>query len=169
MLAQASICLTGCQLSNTPDLGSVPQRVTVTALQVRFLIEEQFPRWAGLPIQPVASGGWDNWTFRLGAGMLAFHGDVAEGNLLLSDGQLAAVIDFGTCGVGDPACDLAIAWTLLTAEGRQVFRERLSVGQAEWSRGCGWAPGLGGARRPEVASLPVFEMQGRTPELRAGY
>ena len=51
-----------------------------------------------------------------------FHGDVAEGNLLLNDGQLAAVIDFGTCGVGDPACDLAIAWTLLTADGRQAFR-----------------------------------------------
>jgi aminoglycoside phosphotransferase (APT) family kinase protein len=68
-----------------------------------------------------------------------FHGDVAEGNLLLSDGQLAAVIDFGTCGVGDPACDLAIAWTLLTAEGRQVFRERLSADDAEWSRGRGWA------------------------------
>jgi aminoglycoside phosphotransferase (APT) family kinase protein len=68
-----------------------------------------------------------------------FHGDLAEGNLLLSDGQLAAIIDFGTCGVGDPACDLAIAWTLLTAEGRQVFRERLSAGQAELSRGRGWA------------------------------
>jgi aminoglycoside phosphotransferase (APT) family kinase protein len=52
---------------------------------------------------------------------------------------LAAVIDFGTCGVGDPACDLAIAWTLLTPEGRQVFRERLSAGQAEWARGRGWA------------------------------
>ena len=36
-----------------------------------------------------------------------FHGDVAEGNLLLRDGRLAAVIDFGTSGVGDPACD---AW-----------------------------------------------------------
>jgi aminoglycoside phosphotransferase (APT) family kinase protein len=40
---------------------------------------------------------------------------------------------------GDPACDLAIAWTLLTAEGRQVFRERLCAGEAEWSRGRGWA------------------------------
>ncbi|WP_117208410.1 aminoglycoside phosphotransferase family protein [Allorhizocola rhizosphaerae] len=68
-----------------------------------------------------------------------FHGDVAQGNLLLNDGQLAAVIDFGTCGVGDPACDLAIAWTLLTADGRRVFRERLSVGEATWARGCGWA------------------------------
>lgn len=37
-----------------------------------------------------------------------FHGDAAAGNLLLADGQLAAVIDFGTCGIGDPACDLAI-------------------------------------------------------------
>jgi aminoglycoside phosphotransferase (APT) family kinase protein len=68
-----------------------------------------------------------------------FHGDVAEGNLLLSDGQLAAVIDFGTCGVGDPACDLAIAWTLLTADGRQTFRKRLPAGEGEWARGRGWA------------------------------
>jgi aminoglycoside phosphotransferase (APT) family kinase protein len=68
-----------------------------------------------------------------------FHGDVAKGNLLLNDGQLAAVIDFGTCGVGDPACDLAIAWTLLTAEGRHAFRERLSVGEGAWARGRGWA------------------------------
>ena len=40
---------------------------------------------------------------------------------------------------GDPACDLAIAWTLLTAEGRQAFRERLSAGEAAWTRGRGWA------------------------------
>jgi aminoglycoside phosphotransferase (APT) family kinase protein len=68
-----------------------------------------------------------------------FHGDVAEGNLLLNNGQLTAVIDFGTCGIGDPACDLAIAWTLLTAEGRLAFRQRLSIGEAEWARGRGWA------------------------------
>ncbi len=69
-----------------------------------------------------------------------FHGDMANGNLLLDDaGQLAAVIDFGTCGVGDPACDLAVAWTLLTTEGRQAFRERLAVDDATWERGRGWA------------------------------
>ncbi|HEY3478671.1 MAG TPA: aminoglycoside phosphotransferase family protein, partial [Streptomyces sp.] len=68
-----------------------------------------------------------------------FHGDVAEGNLLLGNGKLAAVIDFGTCGAGDPACDLAIAWTLLTADGRRVFRERLAVDDATWARGRGWA------------------------------
>lgn len=68
-----------------------------------------------------------------------FHGDVARGNLLLDQGRLAAVIDFGTCGVGDPACDLAVAWTLLTAEGRAAFRARLAVDDATWQRGRGWA------------------------------
>jgi aminoglycoside phosphotransferase (APT) family kinase protein len=68
-----------------------------------------------------------------------FHGDLAEGNLLLTDGQLAAVIDFGTCGVGDPSCDLAVAWTLLLEPGRQAFRERLRVDDASWARGRGWA------------------------------
>jgi aminoglycoside phosphotransferase (APT) family kinase protein len=272
----------GFLLSDTPELGPLPQRVIVEAAQVRRLVEEQFPQWADPRIEPVARGGWDNWTFHLGtdmvvrlpsaseyaqavekehrwlpalaprlplpvpvplakgepgagyphswsiyrwldgvtaaadriadpvrfagdlAGFLAalrsvdaadgprpgihnwfrggtlrtydemtrralakvdghvdvelageiwasaldarwdgaerwFHGDIAEGNLLLRDGQLAAVIDFGTCGVGDPACDLAIAWTLLTADGRQVFRERLSVDAASWARGRGWA------------------------------
>ncbi|GAA5017112.1 aminoglycoside phosphotransferase family protein [Actinopolymorpha pittospori] len=68
-----------------------------------------------------------------------FHGDVAQGNLLVKDGTLVAVIDFGTCGVGDPACDLAIAWTLLSGPSRKVFRDRLSVDQATWARGRGWA------------------------------
>jgi len=264
-----------------PDLPR-PQRITVDAGQVRRLIGDQFPQWAGLPVRPVARGGWDNFTFHLGdalvarlpsaaeyalavgkeqrwlpelaprlplpvpaplatgrpgagypfvwsvypwlpgepasadgvadpvrfaldlAGFLAalqdvdaaegpqpgihnwfrgaglgtydgsveraltalegrvdtglareiwktaldapwdgvdrwFHGDIAPGNLLLDLGRLAAVIDFGTCGVGDPSCDVAIAWTLLTAEGRAAFRERLSLDEATWARGRGWA------------------------------
>ena len=68
-----------------------------------------------------------------------FHGDLAEGNLLLRDGQLAAVIDFGTCGVGDPSCDLAIAWTLLVEPGRRQLKDRLQIDEATWSRGRGWA------------------------------
>ncbi|MDT0265133.1 aminoglycoside phosphotransferase family protein [Streptomyces sp. DSM 44915] len=68
-----------------------------------------------------------------------FHGDVAPDNLLVHDGVLAAVIDFGTCGVGDPACDLAIAWTLFPAASRQVFRRRLGVTADTWARGRGWA------------------------------
>lgn len=68
-----------------------------------------------------------------------FHGDVAEGNLLIRDGKLSAVIDFGTCGVGDPACDVVIAWTLLSGESRAAFRETLPADSATWARGRGWA------------------------------
>ncbi len=66
------------------------------------------------------------------------HGDVAAGNLLVQDGRLSAVIDFGTSGVGDPACDLAIAWTLLAGECRETFRAALPLDDATWARGRGW-------------------------------
>ena len=68
-----------------------------------------------------------------------FHGDLAEGNLLMHNGRLAAVIDFGTCGVGDPSCDLAVAWTTLEASGRQAFRDHLGIDDTTWARGRGWA------------------------------
>ena len=280
-------------MSDTPDLGPVPERVPVDTQQVRELVEEQFPQWAGLPVEPVAKGGWDNWTFHLGPDLVVrlpsaaeyaeavekehrwlpalaprlplpdpgpagegqaepglpapvvdlrmagrsdgrpgpgrgpgalrrrpgrlpgrpaglstpptvpdracttgsgaarcapttrspsarsrswrdswtshwlersgrtrsharwdgvdrwFHGDVAAGNLLLDDGQLSAVIDFGTCGVGDPACDLAVAWTLLTAEGRQAFRDRLSVDRGVLGARA-WLGTLEGARHLSI-------------------
>jgi aminoglycoside phosphotransferase (APT) family kinase protein len=68
-----------------------------------------------------------------------FHGDIAPGNLLLRDGRLSAVIDFGTCGVGDPACDLAIAWTLLSGPARDTFHAGLDIDPRTWARGRGWA------------------------------
>ena len=66
------------------------------------------------------------------------HGDVAAGNLLIADERLSAVIDFGTSGVGDPACDLAIAWTLFPGESREAFRNALPLDNATWARGRGW-------------------------------
>jgi aminoglycoside phosphotransferase (APT) family kinase protein len=68
-----------------------------------------------------------------------YHGDVAAGNLLVQNGQLSAVIDFGGLGVGDPACDMTIAWTLLDPSSRTSFRQRLTVSDAIWNRGRGWA------------------------------
>lgn len=68
-----------------------------------------------------------------------FHGDVATGNLLVRDGRLAAVLDFGSCGVGDPACDTVIAWTFLSGSSRDRFRAELDVDPGTWSRGRGWA------------------------------
>lgn len=68
-----------------------------------------------------------------------FHGDVAPGNLLVRDGALAAVIDFGTCGVGDPACDVAIAWMFFSGASREAYRARLDIDPGTWARGRGWA------------------------------
>lgn len=81
------------------------------------------PAWTGTPV----------W----------MHGDLHPANLLVSDGELTGVIDFGLVGVGDPACDLMVAWTYLSAEARQVFRDALAVDDATWARGRGWALHLG--------------------------
>ena len=67
------------------------------------------------------------------------HGDVSSGNLLVEDGRLCAVIDFGCLAVGDPACDLTIAWTLFSGESRAEFRATLSADEASWARARGWA------------------------------
>lgn len=66
------------------------------------------------------------------------HGDIAIGNLLVQNGQLSAVIDFGQLAIGDPACDLAIAWTLFIEESRKAFRDVLKLDKATWERGRGW-------------------------------
>lgn len=66
------------------------------------------------------------------------HGDVAPGNLLVRDGALSAVIDFGSSAVGDPACDLAIAWTFFEGESREAFRAALPLDPETWARGRGW-------------------------------
>jgi aminoglycoside phosphotransferase (APT) family kinase protein len=68
-----------------------------------------------------------------------FHGDFHTGNLLTVDGRLSAVIDFGGLGTGDPACDLMIAFTLMSADTRAIFRTALEVDDATWMRGRGWA------------------------------
>jgi aminoglycoside phosphotransferase (APT) family kinase protein len=67
------------------------------------------------------------------------HGDVSASNLLVREGLLCGVIDFGCLGVGDPACDLTIAWTLFTGESRRAFRRALPLDDATWARARGWA------------------------------
>jgi aminoglycoside phosphotransferase (APT) family kinase protein len=66
------------------------------------------------------------------------HGDVVESNLLVAEGRLRAVIDFGCAAVGDPACDLMMAWTSFDDESARLFRGGLPVDDATWARGRGW-------------------------------
>jgi len=67
------------------------------------------------------------------------HGDISVGNLLVEHGVLSAVIDFGCTCIGDPACDLAIAWTFFNGKSREMFRKTLQLDNATWARGRGWA------------------------------
>ena len=115
---------------------------------------------------PAALDVWDSalaaqWT----GPPVWLHGDVAAGNLLLRDGQLAAVIDFGCCAVGDPACDLTIAWTVFAGTSRETFRDRLKLTDGTWARARGWAlwkaaitlvQHLGSGSGEEAAALRVI-------------
>jgi aminoglycoside phosphotransferase (APT) family kinase protein len=78
------------------------------------------------------------------------HGDLLPGNLLVVDGRLSAVIDFGGLNLGDPACDLQPAWNVFSGLSRTRFRDELTVDDASWLRGRGWA--LGQA----VSALPYY-------------
>jgi len=86
------------------------------------------------------------WTGR----PLWLHGDLTPENLLVSQGRLVAIIDFGCLGVGDPACDLMVAWTVLTGEARRVFRAELGVDEPTWMRARGWALSTG------LIALPYY-------------
>ncbi|MGK5499095.1 aminoglycoside phosphotransferase family protein [Streptomyces sp. URMC 125] len=91
------------------------------------------------------------------------HADLLPGNLLARDGRLNAVIDFGGAGVGDPACDAMSAWTLLTADTREAFREAAGVDDdATWARGRGWALCFGlGALHYYRTTNPALAAVGR--------
>jgi aminoglycoside phosphotransferase (APT) family kinase protein len=67
------------------------------------------------------------------------HGDFTDGNLLVRDGRFSGVIDWGGLALADPACDLMVAWSFLTADARAIFRNALGVDDATWARGRGWA------------------------------
>lgn len=76
------------------------------------------PKWEGRPV----------W----------IHGDLDARNLLVRDGRVTAVVDWGCVGVGDPAVDVAVAWKVLSGEARAEFRRALVVDDATWARARGW-------------------------------
>ena len=97
-------------------LGDAIDAVAVTAAWETALAA---PNWDGPPV----------W----------IHGDLDARNLLVQDGRITGVIDWGSACVGDPACDVKVAWAVLDAETRPLFRDRLGIDDATWARGRGWA------------------------------
>lgn len=71
-----------------------------------------------------------------------YHGDLMAENLLVGDGRLTAVLDFGGLAVGDPTVDLVVAWEVLDPASREVFRHTVGAGEREWLRGRAWALSL---------------------------
>ncbi|HEX9056562.1 MAG TPA: aminoglycoside phosphotransferase family protein [Ktedonobacterales bacterium] len=82
---------------------------------------------------------------------LWLHGDLLAGNLLVQGGRLSAVLDWGGLGVGDPACDVMVAWSVFSAGTRDTFRAALAVDDAMWARGRGWALSFG------LIALPYYQ------------
>jgi aminoglycoside phosphotransferase (APT) family kinase protein len=67
------------------------------------------------------------------------HGDLDARNWLIRNGRISGVIDWGCMGVGDPACDVMVAWKLHSEAARDAFREALPTDDATWERARGWA------------------------------
>jgi aminoglycoside phosphotransferase (APT) family kinase protein len=83
------------------------------------------------------------------------HGDLRPGNLLSREGRLNAVIDFGCLAVGDPACDLQVAWNFFSGRARAAFREALRADEPAWERGRGWALSV------SAIALPYYQHTNR--------
>jgi aminoglycoside phosphotransferase (APT) family kinase protein len=66
------------------------------------------------------------------------HGDLDARNWLVSHGRISGVIDWGCMGVGDPACDVMVAWKLHSITARDAFRDALETDDATWERARGW-------------------------------
>lgn len=91
------------------------------------------------------------------------HGDLDSRNLLLEQGRLSAVIDWGGLGVGDPACEVMVAWKVLSADTRDIFRAALSVDESTWARARGWAlsQALGALSYYTLETNPVLVLEAR--------
>ncbi len=100
-------------------VGACAAEVDVTAAERAWTHALDAPPWDGVPV----------WV----------HTDLLRPNLLVREGRLRAVLDFGEVGVGDPAHDVAAAWAVFDAPARRAYREALEVDDATWARARGYA------------------------------
>jgi aminoglycoside phosphotransferase (APT) family kinase protein len=131
--------------------GEIPALTTRDDLRKRPLAERNQPTRAAIAAvdgvfdataltrlwdEALSAPGWDRppvWV----------HGDFHTGNLLTAGGHVSAVIDWGGLAISDPACDLTVAFTLMSARSRAAFRATLDMDDATWTRGRGWALATG--------------------------
>ena len=92
------------------------------------------------------------------------HGDLHTANLVVDEGRIAAVIDFGDITAGDPAVDLAVAWMLFDEADRAVFRRaagaEIDIDDATWRRGQLWALHFAVLYLLHSADNPRFQRMG---------
>jgi aminoglycoside phosphotransferase (APT) family kinase protein len=100
-------------------IAALGDAIDATAVTAAWEIALRAPEWDNPPV----------W----------IHGDLDRRNLLVTDGQITGVVDWGSACVGDPACDAKVAWAVLDAETRPIFRTLLEIDDATWTRGRGWA------------------------------
>jgi aminoglycoside phosphotransferase (APT) family kinase protein len=101
---------------------------------------EQIPKLAEIIDAGQALSLWDKaCATRWNKQPIWIHGDFAIGNILIDGGKLSAVIDFGGAAVGDPACDLVIAWTYLSGKARETFISKMDMDSDTWLRAKAWA------------------------------
>ncbi|WP_207208879.1 aminoglycoside phosphotransferase family protein [Nocardioides oleivorans] len=89
-----------------------------------------------------------------------FHGDLHEGNLLVRDGRLAAVIDWGAAGRGDPAIELNAMWGYLPASVAELYRAEVGLDEAAYRRARGFA------LAPSISALTYY--RDTAPEIARG-
>lgn len=118
-------------------LGQLGDLIDTDAVATRWQRLAATSAWAGPPV----------W----------LHGDLHPENLLVDEGRVSAVIDFGDLTAGDPASDLSLAWMLFDADDRAVFRTAAGAGDdATWARAQGWALTLAIAYLASSADTPSF-------------
>lgn len=101
--------------------------------------KKQFSQLSGMIDANKATQLWDaacktKWSKR----PVWIHGDLSAGNILIQKNKLCAVIDFGCMGVGDPACDFGVAWTLFNGKAREVFISKSGINDDVWLRAKAW-------------------------------
>jgi aminoglycoside phosphotransferase (APT) family kinase protein len=94
------------------------------------------------------------------------HGDLHPANILVNDGQVSGVIDFGDITAGDPASDLSVAWMLLPLSCHAIFWSAYQAadGRADdavRARARGWALNLAVVFLAHSEDNPVLRQVGR--------